>query len=261
MITIAIANQKGGVGKTTTAVSLSAALAMSGKRVLLVDLDAQASATLWLTDDYGPKGHVVYNVLMRSAALRDCVKNTPSRVDLLPSDLELSKADVDLSHEMNREQRLAKALRGAGDYEYALVDCPPNLGLCTLNALAAADILIIPIDCRPQAFVAVPSLIDAVLSVQDEYERAIGLYALPTFLLRTNVSRDIHDKIRNRFGEAGTLPAIHMNTRLVEAYMARQTIFDYDKASSGAVEYLRVSKELLHDFEEQKLSGRARQAG
>lgn len=243
---IAIANQKGGVGKTTTAVNLAAALVQSGRRALLIDLDAQGTATRCLTGTYGADGRVAYDVLMKRAPIADCIIKTPSGVDLVPSNLGLASLDVDLLSEFNREQRLSMALEELPEeaYHYTIIDCPPNLGFVTINAFAAAQTVIIPIECKPEAWEAVPRLMQTLRKIVTEFRHSLRMYALPTFLERTNLARDIHEQIQEKF-ETFTLPPIHKNVRLAEAFAARQPIIVYDPTASGAVDYLRVAKEII----------------
>ncbi len=257
MKTIAIANQKGGVGKTTTAVNLAAALVHSGRRVLLIDTDAQGTATRFLTNAYGTDGHVIYDVLMRRTPLRDCIAHTPSGVDIVPSNLGLASLDVDLLSEFNREQRLSLALGDLpeGSYDFVIVDCPPNLGFVTINAFAAASIVIIPIECKPEAWEAVPRLMQTLKKIVTEFRHPLRMYALPTFLERTNLARDIHEQIQEKF-ESFTLPPVHKNVKLAEAFAARQPINVYDPTASGAVDYIRVAKELTSAEEETQVRRR-----
>lgn len=249
MPTIAIANQKGGCGKTTSAVNLSAALARSGSRVLVVDLDAQANATQWLTGGYGPAGRVVQDVLMRRVELGACLVRARPEIDLVPANLDLASVDIDLMAEMNRERRLATALEAVErDYDAVVLDCPPALGLSTLNAFTACSTCIIPIDCRGEAMLSVPKLLSHLAAVEREYGHAIACYALPTFYERTNLARDMLATIQDTF-DTMTLPAVHKNTRLAEAFVLRQTIYEHDAAAAGAVDYLRVAKELHDDLQ------------
>jgi chromosome partitioning protein len=246
---IAIANQKGGTGKTTSAVNLSAALVHSGRTCLLVDLDAQATATRHLLGAYGEDGKVVYDVLLQGAALRSCIQQTPAGIDIVPSNLSLATLDIDLLQVYNREHRLRLALEPiSAGYDYAVIDCPPNLGFTTVNAFVACSVCVIPIECKAEAWEAVPRLMTALKRVATEFQNPLRLYALPTFLERTNLARDIYEQIREHF-ETQTLSPVNKNTRLAEAFAARQTILQYDPTASGAMDYLRVAKELIDDQE------------
>jgi chromosome partitioning protein len=255
--TIAIANQKGGVGKTTTSVNLAAALAHAGRRVLLIDLDAQGTATRNLTGSYGADGRVIHDVLMRRAKLTDCIVATPASVSLVPSNLGLASLDVDLLSEFNREQRLGLALEELTEdaYHYVIVDCPPNLGFVTINAFAAANAVIIPIECKPEAWEAVPRLMQTLKKIVTEFRRSLRIYALPTFLERTNLAKDIHAEIQEKF-ESFTLPPINKNVKLAEAFAARQSIITYDPTASGAVDYMRVAKEVISGEEQAQVRRR-----
>lgn len=245
---LAIAGQKGGISKTTSAVSLAGALKIEGFRVLLCDIDAQASATQWLTDDYAPRERSIEAVLKRTARATDCITTTAQVIDLLPSTLWLSSLDLDMVSVINKERRLATALEGIGErYDYCLIDCPPSLGLATVNALAACEACVIPVDCRMQSLMAVPQILEVISSLAAEYDSPIGVYALPTFFERTNLAREVLAQIEEQF-ETATLPHVSKNTRLAEAFAARKTIFEYDSTATGAMDYRRVAKEIINDF-------------
>lgn len=252
MKVVAIANQKGGVGKTTSAVNLSAALAHMNRRILLVDLDAQANATMWTIGKYGDNDRVVYDVLMRNSRIIDCIITAKDHFDLLPSNLSLAALDVDLQNEYNRESRLLGVLKEIEDrYDYALIDCPPNLALTTVNAFVASDMVIIPIECKGESFEAIPRLLVTLKKIQREFDKSIQVFALPTFLERTYVAKEVYEQVQEKF-ETLTLPPIHKNTKLAEAFMARQPILIYDSLASGTLDYNDVAKELINEVEKKQ---------
>ena len=247
---IAIANQKGGIGKTTTSVNLAHSLSKCHqKRVLLVDLDAQANATQWLLGCYGEKGKVVYDLLMERASINDVIVKSACGVDVVPSNLNLAALDIDLIGEYYREQRLEAALGGLteGLYHYVIVDCPPNLGVTTVNAFAACSVVVITIECKFEALEAVLQLMHTLKRVT-KGRAGIIPYALPTFLERTNVSRDVLKQIQDQFRHL-CLPPIHKNTRIPEAFKARAPIGSYDQTSTGALDYMRKAREMLNHLE------------
>jgi chromosome partitioning protein len=242
---VAIANQKGGVGKTTTAVNLASALVQSKRSCLLIDLDAQGTATRYLLGLYGEDGKVIYDVLLKGTPLESVTLPCPSGVMIVPANLSLATLDMDLIGEYNREHRLEIALENLKkEYDYVIIDCPPNLGFTTINAFVASDLIIIPIECKAEAWEAVPRLMTTLKKVITNFKKTIRVYALPTFLERTNLARDIHEQIQQNF-EAYCLPPIHKNTRLAESFAARQPILLYDPTASGAMDYLRVAKEII----------------
>lgn len=260
MPAIALVSQKGGVSKTTSAVNLAGALRMEGGRVLVIDCDAQASASQWLLDHSAEEGRSVYDVLMQRAPVAACVERSPSGIDVLPSDIRMSSIDIDILPVFNRERQLAEGLAEVVDaYTWVLIDCPPSLGIASINALVAADTCVIPVDCRFQAMDAIPHLLKTIQRVSRDFKRVFRIYALPTFFQRTNMARDVYDEIQQRF-ESQTLSPVHTNIKLAEAYAARLTIFDYDSTANGAVDYMRVAKELEDELgpRKQKVQGSRR---
>ncbi len=246
MKVIAIANQKGGVGKTTTAVNLAAAFTHINYKTLVIDLDAQANATQWLTNKEHEDGKVIYDVMMRKTNISDCIVTISNKLDLLPANLSLATLDIDLLGTYNREQRLARILAEIDEkYKFVVIDCPPNLAITTINALTAANIIVAPIECKGEAWKAVPRLMNTLLMIARESGRLLPVYALPTFLERTNLAKDIHGEIKDKFG-VYCLPPINKTTRLAESFAATLPIFTYDPTSSGAVDYLRSAKELIN---------------
>jgi chromosome partitioning protein len=253
---IAVANQKGGVGKTATAVNMAAAAhARFHKRVLLVDMDAQANATTWLTGGFGQAGKSTYDVVMGKIQISECILKTESGIDLLPSNLKTANLDVELLGMLHFHTRLATALESvpSAAYDYVFLDCPPSLSMNTLNAFGAADVAVIPIQVKQEAFDAVTHLMTTLLQVTHG-KPVIRPYGLPTFFNRTNLAKDIHALVQERFQRLCLSP-INQTTRLAEAFTMKKTIFDYDPASSGTADYLQATKELIHDLEETKVRG------
>lgn len=251
MKTIAIANQKGGVGKTTTAVNLAAALQSQGRKSLVIDLDPQATATRFLLDRYGTDGETVYDVLMHGKPLTDIILKTPAGIPLAPSNFNFASLDLDLNSALNREHRLSDALEDVSGFDYALIDCPTFLGFANINAFAAAQSVLIPIECAPESWEAVPYLMKTLRKIITQLKHPLNVYALPTFLERTNIARDIYQEIQAHF-EAYTLSPINKNVRLKEAFNARKPITQYDPTSSGTMDYLRAAKEIISEHETEK---------
>lgn len=190
MNVIAIVNQKGRVGKTTTAVNLAAALQSQGRKVLVIDLDPQATATRFLLDRYGADGQTVYEVLMTGLPLPEVIQKSPAGLPVAPSSFKLASLDLDLNSELNREHRLATAMEGLAGYDYVLIDCPTFLGFANINAFAASESVLIPIECAPESWEAVPYLMRTLKKIITQLKHPLRVFALPTFLERTNIARD-----------------------------------------------------------------------
>lgn len=241
---IAIANQKGGVGKTTTTVNLAAALANKGRRVLVIDLDSQACASVWLTGNRAATNHGIYQVLVHKGDPHKEIIKTDFNVDVILASHMIAGLEIDLQQELHREHKLERALaKVKGQYDYALLDCPPALGLAALNAFIAADTLVVPIDCRIESYEATERLIATIRRIEEELERQFIIYALPTFLKRTRIAVQVTQVMAAEF-PGKILPSIKENTRIAEAFGMRQPISAYDSASTGAMDYAEVATAL-----------------
>ena len=248
-LVVAIANQKGGVGKTTTAINLGATLALEGHRVLLLDLDPQGNATTGVGVRVAGDGRSIYSVLIGHSALREVV--VPTAVEnlvLAPSSIDLAGAELEMVSMLSRERRLAAAIEPvAGDYDTILVDCAPSLGLLTINALAAAHELLIPVQCEFYALEGLGQLMDSIDLVRESLNTGlhIGGVLLTMFDARTKLSTDVAIQIRNYFGEQVFRTVIPRSIRLSEAPSYGEPIELYDRMSPGAVAYRYVAIEFL----------------
>ena len=247
---IAVANQKGGVGKTTTAVNLAACLASVGKRVLMVDLDPQANATSGLGIEKR-EGFSSYKALLGEAPLLDQVLRTAwENLDMIPSEVDMCGAEIDLSRLENYLQRLTLALepiKAAESYDLILVDCPPALGILTLNVFAASDWLLVPLQCEYYALEGI-SMINKVLGqIRESVNPNLALLGviMTMFDGRTRLSAQVVTEVREHFGETVFETVIPRTTRLAEAPSFGQPIIYYDKYSVGASAYEVLTQELL----------------
>jgi chromosome partitioning protein len=243
MQVIAVANQKGGCGKSVSSVSLAAALARKGQRVLLIDLDQQAHSTIWLLGADAIEGSGIYAVLADKQPASDNIITAPSGIDVLPANAELAGLELAGWTKIGA-RRLHRALAELGDrYEYVVIDCPPSLGLAAYNALVAADKIIVPIDCGPESYESTTRLRGTLDHIAAEYDRHPEMAPLLTFLERTRLAQMIVDTAQREFPT--TLPPIRKNTALPEAFAARQTIYEHDPSSTGAADYQAVAESVL----------------
>ena len=245
---IAIANQKGGVGKTTTSVNLAACLGAKKKKVLLVDCDPQGNASSGYGIDKSALEQTIYHVLIDGTDIREVIQHTEFKVDVLPANIELAGAEVELVAAISRETRLKKALdQVAGDYDYIIIDCPPSLGLLTLNSLAAADSVLMPIQCEFYALEGVSQLMNTIDLVRNNLNDKLEVegVVMTMYDSRTRLAEQVVAEVRENFGDAVYKTMIPRNVRLSEAPSYGQPIIYYDKSSKGAEVYLKLAKEVI----------------
>ena len=246
---IALANQKGGVGKTTTAVNLSAAQAADGKRGLLVDCDPQANASSGLGVDIRELEGTIYECLVNGINPREAViKTDVERLDLIPSHIDLVGAEIEMLNLPDREQLLKRVLQQVrSDYDYILIDCSPSLGLITVNALTAADSVIIPVQCEFFALEGIAKLLNTIKIIKSQLNPALSImgFVLTMYDNRLKLSNQVLEEVKRHFGDLVFHSVIARNVRLSEAPSHGQTILDYEPKSKGAMAYRALAKEVM----------------
>ena len=247
--TIAVANQKGGVGKTTTAVNLATALAATQKRVLLIDIDAQGNASTGLDIEKEIKSNTVYDLLINDVKASDAVVSTQiPGLDLLPASMHLAGAELELLDAEYRESRLANSLEEiTGNYDYVLIDCPPALGLLTLNALCAAHSVLVPLQCEFYALEGLSHLIRTIERVRQSFNPQLEIQGvvLTMFDRRNNLSDMVAHDVREHFGDKVFKTVIPRNVRISEAPSFGKPVLLYDWRCKGSKAYIHLASEIL----------------
>ncbi|MGG0643753.1 AAA family ATPase [Sporosarcina gallistercoris] len=248
---IAIANQKGGVGKTTTSVNLSACLAHIGKKVLLIDTDPQGNATSGVGINKGDVQNCIYDILIDDVPMKDVILPTKvPQLDCIPATISLAGAEIELVSTISREVRMKHAIQEVkANYDYIIIDCPPSLGLLTINALTASDSIIIPVQCEYYALEGLSQLLSTIRLVQKHLNENLVIdgVLLTMFDARTNLGIQVIDEVKKYFQDKVYKTIIPRNVRLSEAPSHGEPIIIYDARSRGAEVYLELAKEVVHN--------------
>ena len=255
MIRVAIANQKGGVGKTTTAINIATAMAATGWKVLLLDLDPQGNASTGIGVLAADRTTSSYDLLVDQMPLAQCIMPTKiPGLDIIPATVDLSGAEIELVGVDNRTDRLRTALAGEHGYDIAFIDCPPSLGLLTLNALCAADTLLVPLQCEFFALEGLSQLLQTVERVQQRFNKDLGIVgiALTMFDRRNRLTDQVADDVRSCLGNLVFEAVIPRNVRLSEAPSHGLPALVYDHTCSGSRAYMALARELITRLPEQR---------
>jgi chromosome partitioning protein len=245
---LAVANQKGGVGKTTTSINLAASLAMAGRKVLLIDLDPQGNATMGSGVDKRTAVSTVYQVLLGSQSLAEARLKASANYDLVPANRELAGAEVELIELPERERRLREAIRPIqAEYDYILIDCPPSLNLLTVNGLCAAQAVMIPMQCEYYALEGLSDLVQTIKKVRVSLNPALEIEGLLRTMYdpRNTLAQQVSDQLQQHFGEKVYRTIIPRNIRLAEAPSHGVPALTLDRQSKGALAYLALAGEML----------------
>lgn len=248
MRVIAVTNQKGGVGKTTTAINLAASLVATKRRVLLIDLDPQGNATMGSGVNKAEIGASSYDLLLGNNTLAEVVvKETSAHYALVPANGDLTAAEIELLNVDKREQRLKLALQNTQDFDYVFIDCPPSLNMLTVNALVAAQSVLIPIQCEYYALEGLTALLDTIEQIRNGFNPKLKIEGLlrTMFDPRNNLANQVSDQLTTHFGDKVYRTIVPRNVRLAEAPSHGLPVLEYDRLSRGAQAYLALAGEML----------------
>ncbi len=246
---LALANQKGGVGKTTSAINLSAALAKAGKHVLLIDADPQANASSGLGVDIRDIKYTIYECMINAVPAEKAIRTTTCRnLDILPSHIDLVGAEIEMIHLEQKETIIRRMIEPVKDkYDYVIIDCSPSLGLITINALTAADSVIIPVQCEYFALEGISKLLNTIKIIKSNLNPHLQIegFLMTMYDKRLRLSNQVYEEVKKHFGPLVFNAVISRNVRLSEAPSHGVSILDYDPTSTGALNYSELAKEII----------------